>query len=121
MLASDRSLEELDALASDRSLIVLDALEVRLCRCVASFENESIDQRQVRRKATHGKLVSFSSPRGNVWGRWTKKSTIFIFPRHVFEAKKKKPRKSPIGLVLHHPGIEPGSHPWQGCILPLDQ
>ena len=22
--------------------------------------------------------------------------------------------------VLHRPGIEPGSQPWQGCILPLD-
>jgi hypothetical protein len=21
---------------------------------------------------------------------------------------------------VHRPGIEPGSHPWQGCILPLD-
>jgi hypothetical protein len=72
VLASDRSLEELDALASDRSLIVLDALEVRLCRCVASFENESIDQRRVRRKSNSTREIRrFPSPRGNV-GRWTK-------------------------------------------------
>ena len=23
-------------------------------------------------------------------------------------------------IKLHRPGIEPGSQPWQGCILPLD-
>ena len=43
---------------------------------------------------------------------------ICVFLRtkhHCFPVRKPKPKK-----VLHRPGIEPGSVPWQGTILPLD-
>ena len=36
-------------------------------------------------------------------------------------SNKKKKKKDGSFVLLHRPGIEPGSRPWQGRILPLDQ
>ena len=36
-------------------------------------------------------------------------------------SNKKKMKKDGSFVLLHRPGIEPGSRPWQGRILPLDQ
>ena len=54
-----------------------------------------------------------------------KSNSTFILPVclvvTIMMAQTKKKKKDGSFVLLHRPGIEPGSRPWQGRILPLDQ
>ena len=44
----------------------------------------------------------------------------FKLPKHSKERENETKEKTKNENKLHQPGIEPGSVPWQGTILPLD-
>ena len=53
------------------------------------------------------------------WPRRIQAQKVFVGQKHVHMTERHGQLRLRGGKGMRRPGIEPGSHPWQGCMIPL--